>query len=68
MGVDKSEGCGRLFDLREMSRVLEQAFRFNNREMNDGQRFAKVAGSVISFSFMDNCRMKPRTAVQISTA
>ena len=24
----------------------EQAFRFNNREMNDGQRFAKVAGSV----------------------
>lgn len=51
-----------------MSRVLEQAFRFNNREMNDGQRFAKVAGSVISFSFMDNCRMKPRTAVQISTA
>lgn len=25
----------------------EQAFRFNNREMSDGQRFAKVAGSVI---------------------
>jgi len=25
----------------------EQAFRFNNREMNDGGRFAKVAGSVI---------------------
>ena len=24
----------------------EQAFRFNNREMNDGQRFAKVARSV----------------------
>jgi transposase-like protein len=24
----------------------EQAFRFNNREMNDGQRFARVAGSV----------------------
>ncbi len=25
----------------------EQAFRFNNREMSDGGRFAKVAGSVI---------------------
>jgi len=25
----------------------EQAFRFNNREMTDGQRFAKVAASVI---------------------
>jgi transposase-like protein len=24
----------------------EQAFRFNNREMSDGQRFARVAGSV----------------------
>jgi len=24
----------------------EQAFRFNNREINDRQRFAKVAGSV----------------------
>jgi transposase-like protein len=25
----------------------EQAFRFNNREMSDNQRFAKVAGSVL---------------------